>query len=70
MDESNLLDKLTPRLLAVAKGVARGLANKEIGARLGLTESTVKSYLSRIYVELGLASRLQLALLVIAESAE
>lgn len=40
--------------------VAQGLSNKEIGARLGLKEGTVKQYLSRICEQLGLHSRWEL----------
>lgn len=68
MEESKPLDKLTPRERAVAKAVAEGHANKEIGARLGIAEGTVKSYLSRIFAKLGISGRLRLALLVIAEA--
>lgn len=68
MDEPNLLSALTRRELDVAKGVAAGLANKEIGARLGIAENTVKAYLGHIFQKLGIANRLQLALLVVAEA--
>lgn len=67
MEEPNRLSALTRRELDVAKGVAQGLANKEIGARLGVTENTVKAYLGHIFQKNGIANRLQLALLVIAE---
>jgi DNA-binding NarL/FixJ family response regulator len=69
MDEIKLHEKLTPRERSVVKAVAEGYRNKEIGARLGLTENTVKAYLSRIYVKTSANNRLQLALLVIAEGA-
>lgn len=68
MEESKSLAALTPRQRAVAQAVAEGLANKEIGARLGITENTVKAYLSRIFETLGISGRLRLALLVIAEA--
>jgi DNA-binding NarL/FixJ family response regulator len=65
--DQKLLDKLTLRELAVAKGVGQGLANKEIGARLGIRENTVKAYLGRVFEKLDVSSRLQLALLVAAQ---
>jgi len=54
--------KLTPREDAVAQLVARGMANKAVGRELGISEGTVKVYLSRIYEKLGLSSRTELAL--------
>jgi NarL family two-component system response regulator YdfI len=38
-------------------GVARGERSKEIAARLGISERTVKAYLSSIYAKLGVDSR-------------
>lgn len=37
--------------------VADGLSNQAIGARLHLTEGTVKSHLARVYAKLGVSSR-------------
>jgi two-component system, NarL family, response regulator DevR len=48
--------------MRIAELISQGLGNKEIGFRLGLTENTVKAYVSKIFSELGFASRLQLAL--------
>jgi DNA-binding NarL/FixJ family response regulator len=46
----------------VARLVAEGLTNREVGARLGLSEHTVSNYLFRIYDKLGLSSRVELVL--------
>jgi DNA-binding NarL/FixJ family response regulator len=54
--------KLTRRQSQLARLVAQGLRNKEIGWRLGISEGTVKVYLSRLFTKLGLQDRLQLAL--------
>lgn len=62
-----VLELLTPREMDVAKGVAQGMGNKQIGARLGLAENTVKKYLATTFEKLGIDNRLQLALMVIAE---
>ncbi|MET9856604.1 response regulator transcription factor [Streptomyces sp. NPDC006450] len=43
--------------------LADGLGNREIGARLGLAEGTVKTHLSRALHKFGLDNRTQLALL-------
>lgn len=48
---------LTDREREVLAGVARGERSKEIAARLGISERTVKAYLSSIYDKLGVDSR-------------
>jgi two-component system, NarL family, response regulator YdfI len=48
---------LTEREREVLAGVARGERSKEIAARLGISERTVKAYLSSIYDKLGVDSR-------------
>jgi DNA-binding CsgD family transcriptional regulator len=52
---------LTPSELRVAELVADGLTNKEVAARLFVTDRTVEGHLSRIYAKLGLRSRAELA---------
>ncbi len=42
--------------------VGAGLANKQIGTKLGISEKTVKGHLSRIFHELGVTDRTQAAL--------
>lgn len=53
---------LTRRERQVASLVAQGLKNKEIATSLGLTEGTVKVYVSRLFQKLGMKDRLDLAL--------
>ena len=48
---------LTDREQEVLIGVARGERSKEIAARLGITERTVKAHLSSIYNKFGVDSR-------------
>jgi len=48
---------LTGRELEVLKAVARGERSKEIAARLGISERTVKAHLASIYNRLGVDSR-------------
>ena len=50
-------DALTPRELDVLRLVAGGNANKEVGARLSLTEETVKSHIRSILAKLGANDR-------------
>lgn len=55
---------LTGREEDVVRAVARGLSNAEIGRELHLSEATVKAHVSRVLAKLGLANRVQAAILV------
>ena len=59
-----LIERLSPRELEVAQAVGRGLSNAEISAELHLSVATVKAHVSRLLVKLGVANRVQIALLV------
>jgi DNA-binding NarL/FixJ family response regulator len=48
---------LTPREIEVLQHVAKGLGNKEIGARLGTAAGTVKMHLQNILSKLGASDR-------------
>jgi DNA-binding NarL/FixJ family response regulator len=50
--EDLLIEPLTPREEEVLELLVEGLSNKEIGARLHLTEGTVKNYVSAIIAKL------------------
>jgi DNA-binding CsgD family transcriptional regulator len=52
--------RLTARECDVVELVAAGLANKEIGARLGISDNTVKKVLKQMYVRLGVHARAEL----------
>ncbi len=53
-------EKLTPRESNVLQYVLEGLSNKEIGARLELTESSVKAVLQKLFEKTGVRTRSQL----------
>jgi DNA-binding NarL/FixJ family response regulator len=54
--------ELTPREAEVLKLVRLGLANKQIGRRLGISERTVKAHLTSAFQRIGVADRTQAAL--------
>jgi two-component system nitrate/nitrite response regulator NarP len=56
--------KLTGREAEVARHVAEGLRNKEIAARTGISEGTVKVHLHKIYEKLNVSSRTELAIYI------
>ena len=53
---------LSPREAEVLRLVVEGLLNKQIAARLGITERTVKAHLTSAYQRIGVADRTQAAL--------
>jgi DNA-binding NarL/FixJ family response regulator len=57
------LADLSPRELEVCIEVGRGRSNAEIGASLFMSEATVKAHVSRLLVKLGVANRVQVAIL-------
>ena len=53
---------LTTREREIVRHVALGLRNAEIGARLFISEDTVKTHLNNIFAKLGIRDRVQLTL--------
>lgn len=50
-------EALTAREAEVLEMMAEGLSNKEIAARLGISDNTVKFHLASVYGKLGVSSR-------------
>ncbi|MEY8039933.1 MULTISPECIES: response regulator transcription factor [Saccharopolyspora] len=61
--EHRLVRALSAREQQVLGLLADGRANADIGDRLGLTEATVKSYVSTVLTKLGAQNRVQAALI-------
>jgi signal transduction histidine kinase/DNA-binding CsgD family transcriptional regulator len=65
-DESEpLIEPLTPREREVLAGAAAGLTNKQIAARLGISDRTVQFHLGNVLGKLGVASRTEAAVLAL-----
>ncbi|MDI1472786.1 MAG: response regulator transcription factor [Thermodesulfovibrio sp.] len=61
---NNVVDiKLTDKEKKIMKLVCEGLSNKEIAAKLFISEQTVKAHLHRIYQKLAIKNRPQLAVI-------
>jgi DNA-binding NarL/FixJ family response regulator len=58
-----LLEPLTPREIEVLRAMAEGLANKEIAARLGISENTIKFHVASVMGKLGAGSRTEAVML-------
>src|SRR3712207_9348927 len=54
---------LTEQERTVLRLIGEGLTNRQIGARMGLAEKTVKNYTSHLLAKLGLERRTQAAIL-------
>jgi len=64
---SDMQETLTDREHEIVKWVIQGMTNKEIAARLGISDKTVKTHLSNIFNKLKISRRLQLVLHRIVE---
>jgi two-component system, NarL family, nitrate/nitrite response regulator NarL len=56
---------LTPREGEVVHLLAEGMSTREISHKVGVTEHTIRNYLSNIYDKVGVSSRVELALYAI-----
>ncbi len=65
---ANGLSLLSKREMEVVQCLAEGLTNREIAARLALSQHTVKNYLFRVFDKLGVSSRLELLSLTLSQA--
>lgn len=61
-DQGRVEDSLSTRERQVLRLVGQGLANKQIGRSLGISEATVKAHLGRVFRAIGVADRTSAAL--------
>ncbi len=64
---TNHTKSFTERETQVLQGVFEGLSNKEIGARLNVSESSVKAALQQLFQKTGVRSRSQLVRIALEE---
>ncbi len=60
--KNNNISKFSPREVEILEAIADGLSNKEIGAKLFISEGTVKNYITSILQKTGLSHRTQIAI--------
>jgi two-component system nitrate/nitrite response regulator NarL len=59
---------LSERELQVVRCIAEGLTNREIAARLKLSQHTIKNYLFRIFDKVGVSSRVELLFMTLSQN--
>lgn len=69
-EESRALDQLTNREREVLALLGRGMSNKEVAAKLSISEKTVKFHVSGVLSKLGVSDRTQAALFAVKYKVE
>lgn len=64
VEQSDIVEDLSPREREIAELIALGMSNKEIAKNSKITEPTVKTHLKTIYEKMHVHTRLELAILI------
>ena len=70
MIEAENIEKINDMEWDIIKDVGHGMSNKEIADHIGLTEGTVRNYISTILKKIGLRDRTQLAIWEVQSGAQ
>lgn len=70
MIEAENVEKINDMEWDIIKDVGHGMSNKEIAEHIGLTEETVRNYISTILKKIGLRDRTQLAIWEVQSGAQ
>jgi len=64
-ENNKRIENLTKRELEVLINLTKGMYNKEIATKLGISERTVKNHVSNIFKKISVADRTQAAVFAI-----